>query len=119
MPRKGIARFPGVWGKVTGSVVWWIRYRVDGKLKREGTKLPDNLRNAGVRLRGLADAALVKSAPHHRDLKTVKIRPAKLRVDLDGRKADSVNLQEIDARMTANTRTSAKFNGYRPVLSLI
>jgi len=26
---------PGDWKKIRGSGIWWIRYRVEGKLKRE------------------------------------------------------------------------------------
>ena len=35
MPRKAQAKVTGVWEKVSGSGVWWIRYRVAGQLKRE------------------------------------------------------------------------------------
>ena len=35
MPRKDQTRVPGVWEKVRGSGIWWIRYRVEGKLKRK------------------------------------------------------------------------------------
>jgi hypothetical protein len=62
--------------------VWWIRYQVDGNLKREkvgrksdaialyqlrksqtraGKKLPPNPRSAGVRFRELTDAILAYS----------------------------------------------------------
>lgn len=140
MPRKEIARIAGVWEKVPGSGVWWIRYRVDGKLKREkvgrrgdaialyqqrksttraGAKLPDNLRNAGVRFKELSDAILVFSEAHHKDTRTIKNRLGKLRVDFDERKADSIKPQEIDAWLTANTRTPATSNRYRALFSLI
>ena len=35
MPRKTTAKATGVWEKEQGSGVWWIRYRAEGKLKRE------------------------------------------------------------------------------------
>ena len=91
----------GVWERVSGSGIWWIRYRVEGKLKREkvgrkgdaidlyrqrksdaraGAKLPSNLRTAGVKFKELADAILVYSVSHHRDTKNIKIRLAKIRV---------------------------------------
>jgi hypothetical protein len=35
MPRKEQPRVTGVWEKVSDSGVWWIRYRVGGKLTRE------------------------------------------------------------------------------------
>jgi len=35
MPRKPTAKATGVWEKEPGSGVWCIRYRAEGKLKRE------------------------------------------------------------------------------------
>jgi hypothetical protein len=35
MPRKEIPKATGVFEKVPGSGVWWIRYRDQGKLHRE------------------------------------------------------------------------------------
>ncbi len=120
--------------------MWWIRYRVDGKLKREkvgkrgdaialyqlrkstvraGAKLPSNMRNAGVKFKDLADAILIYSAAHHRDTRTIKNRLMKLRVDFDERKADCVKPQEIDAWLTADTKTAATSNRYRALFSLI
>jgi hypothetical protein len=82
MPRKVQAKATGVWEKIPGSGVWWIRYRVDGRLKREkvgrkgdaidlyqkrkadiraGVKLPDNMKSAGVKFKSLADAILTYS----------------------------------------------------------
>ena len=79
MPRKITAKVTGVWEKVPGSGIWWIRYRIHGKLKREkvgrksdavalyqkrksetraGVKLPENLRNQGVRFKALVEARL-------------------------------------------------------------
>lgn len=133
-------RVPGVWEKVPGSGVWWIRYRVDGKLKREkvdrrgdaialyqqqksmtraGAKLPDNMRNAGVKFKEPAEAIVVYSEAHHKDTRTIKNRLSKLRVDFDGLKADTIKPQEIDAWLTANTRTPATSNRYRALFSLI
>ena len=140
MPRKEQQRVPGVWEKVAGSGVWWIRFRVDGKLKREkvgrrgdaialyqlrksatraGAKLPDNLRNTGVRFKELANAILVYSEAHHRDTRTINSRLSKLRADFDERKADTVKPQDIDAWLTANTKTPATSNRYRALFSLI
>jgi site-specific recombinase XerD len=140
VPRKEIVRVPGVWEKVSGSGVWWIRYRVDGKLKREkvgrrgdaialyqqrksatraGAKLPDNLRNAGVKFKDLADAILVFSAAHHKDTRTLKNRLSRLRLDFDQRKAETVKPEEIDAWLTENTKTPATSNRYRALFSLI
>ena len=35
MPRRPTAKATGVWERDVGSNVWWIRYRVNGVLKRE------------------------------------------------------------------------------------
>ncbi len=118
MPRKDQTRVRGVWERIPGSGIWWIRYRVEGKLKREkvgrkgdaidlyqmrksdaraGTKLPSNLRSAGVKFKELADAILTYSASHHRDTKNIKIRLAKIVSDFGERAADKVKPEEIDA----------------------
>ena len=93
-------------GEGPGSGAWWIRYRVNGQLKREkvgresdaiaffqqrksevraGKKLPVNLRSAGIRFKELADAILTYSAAHHRDTKSVRIRLAKIAADFGDR----------------------------------
>lgn len=140
MPRKEQTRVPGVWEKVPGSSVWWIRYRVDGKLRREkvgrkgdaialyqhrksttraGAKLPENMRNTGIKFKDLADSILEYSATHHRDTRNIKARLKKIRVDFDERKAEFVKPEEIDAWLTANTKTPATSNRYRALFSLI
>ena len=99
MPGKGQTRVTGVREKIRDSGVWWIRHRVDGRLKRErvgrkgdaialdqlrksqtraGKKLPSNLRNAGVRFNELADAILTYSASHHRDTRNINSRIKKI-----------------------------------------
>jgi len=120
--------------------VWWIRYRVDGKLKREkvgrrgdaialyqlrksdtraGKKLPANLRNSGVKFKELADAILTYSAAHHRDSRSVKTRLRKSSADFDNREAEKIRPEEIDAWLTTNCKTSATANRYRAVFSLV
>jgi len=67
--KKPPARVRGVYGRDPGSGIWWIRYEVEGKPKREkvgrrsdaialyqtrksdvriGLKLPDNLRTGAI-----------------------------------------------------------------------
>jgi len=112
----------GVWEKVAGSGIWWIRYRVEGKLKREkverkgdaialyqlrksqtraGKKLPSNLRNAGVRFCEFTDAILAYSASHHRDTRNIKSRIERVLPDFGERVAESIKPEEIDAWLTA------------------
>ena len=79
----------GVWERIPGSGVYWVRFRdVDGKLRREkagrnsdavdlfrkrteerrvGLKLPENLRAVGVKFSALCDDIQVFSEAHHRD----------------------------------------------------
>jgi hypothetical protein len=120
--------------------VWWVRYRVDGKLKREkvgrksdaialyqqrksdaraGKKLPANLRNAGVKFKDLADAILTYSAAHHKDTKSVRIRLAKITADFGDREAEKVKPEEIDAWLVAHCKTPATANRYRALFSLV
>jgi hypothetical protein len=35
MPRRSQAKVTGVWEKIPGSGIWWIRYRENGTLHRE------------------------------------------------------------------------------------
>jgi hypothetical protein len=70
----------GVWERRVGCDIWWIRYRVEGVLKREkvgthiaakdllvkrknkireGVKVPENMRQASVRFKTLCDAILL------------------------------------------------------------
>ncbi len=140
MPGKDQTKVRGVWEKVPGSGIWWIRYRVEGKLKREmagrkgdaialyqlrksdtraGAKLPSNLRNAGVKFKELADAILAYSASHHRDTRNIRTRLAKIVSDFGERSADKIKPEEIDAWLTAHTSTPATSNQYRALFSLV
>lgn len=95
MPRKSSAKVAGVWEKVPGSGVWWIRYRENGILHREkvgrksdaialyqkrktniraGEKLPENMRRASIRFGALADDIRSFSEKHHRDQRNIESR---------------------------------------------
>ncbi len=86
---------------------------------RAGAKLPNNLRSAGVRFKELADAILGYSASHHRDTKNIKIRIAKILSDFGQRVAEKVKPEDIDAWLTAHTKTPATSNRYRALFSLV
>jgi integrase len=131
----------GVWEREPGSNVWWIRYRdASGKLRREkvgrkgdaidllnkrrndrrvGVKMPDNLRNAGIRFGVLADDIETYSKAHHRDQKHIVSRLKGIRPDFGERVADSITPQEIDAWLTNNTKKPATSNRYRALFSLV
>ena len=72
MPRKDEKKVRGVWEREPGSKIYWIRYRVDGVLKREkvgtkkaagdllikrkneireGIKMPENMRHTSIRFK--------------------------------------------------------------------
>jgi P-type E1-E2 ATPase len=76
MPRKDEKKVRGVWEREPGSKIYWIRYRVDGVLKREkvgtkkaagdllikrkneireGIKMPENMRHTSIRFKTLCD----------------------------------------------------------------
>ena len=81
MPRK---RKPvrGLWEREPGSEIWWIRYRVDGVLKREkvgtheaaknllnkrrneireGIKMPENMRQTSLRFKTLFESRVCRA----------------------------------------------------------
>ncbi len=130
----------GVWEREPGSNVWWIRYRVEGVLKREkvgthgaakdllvkrkneireGVKMPENMRQASVRFKTLCDAILIYSEKHHRDFRSVKIRVKRLVAEFGEKPADKIKPAEIDAWLSKATKTPATSNRYRALFSLI
>jgi site-specific recombinase XerD len=139
--KKDEAKVRGVWERIPGSGVWWIRFRdADGKLRREkvgrksdaidlfrkrteerrkGIKLPENLRAVGIKFGALCDDILKFSLAHHRDQRNILGRLARIRPDFDDREAGSIKPQEIDDWLTRNTKTSATSNRYRALFSLI
>jgi len=139
MPRK---RKPvrGLWEREPGSEIWWIRYRVDGVLKREkvgtheaarqllnkrkneireGIKMPENMRHTAVRFKTLCDDILVFSKKHHRDFRSVEIRVKKIAAEFGEKPADKIKPAEIDAWLSRVTKTPATSNRYRALFSLI
>lgn len=116
---------------MAGSGVWWIRYRVNGILRREkvgrkgdaidlyhtrkagiraGVKLPNNLRSTGVKFRVLAEAILTYSDAHHKDRRNIISRLKRIQQDFDDRVAEEIKPQEIDTWLTANTMAPATSN---------
>jgi hypothetical protein len=139
MPRK---REPirGLWEREPGSDIWWIRYRVDGVLKREkvgawgaakdllnkrkneireGIKMPENMRHTSIRFKTLCDDILEFSKKHHRDFRSVEIRVKKIVADFGEKPVDKIKPAEIDAWLSRVTKTPATSNRYRALFSLI
>lgn len=140
MPRREIPRATGVFEKVPGSGVWWIRYRDEGQLHREkvgrrqdamdlyklrkaellrGRKLPRNLRKAEVKFKELAEAALKFSEHHHDDTRNVKSRIGAILPDFGERSAAAIKPSDIDGWIAGHTKTAGTANRYRAVFSLV
>ncbi len=140
MPRRASAKATGVWEKVPGSGIWWVRYRENGVLHREkvgrksdaialyqqrkasiraGAKLPANMRLASVRFQSLADDILLFSQNHHRDQRNIASRLKRILPDFGIRLADQIKPADIDGWIAANTSTPATANRYRALFSLI
>lgn len=139
MPRKE-AKARGVYEKTPGSGVWWIRYQVDGQLHREkvgrrgdaidlykirkaeilsGRKLPQNMRQQGLKFKALADDILQYSANHHQDKRNVKSRVSQILPDFADRIASAIKPSDIDNWIATHTSTAGTANRYRAVFSLI
>jgi hypothetical protein len=134
VPRKSSVKTTGVWERELGSGIWWIRYRVNGVLKREkvgrksdaiaryqrrkselraGVKLPENLRLGSVRFRSLADEILKFSERHHRDRRNIESRLKRILPDFSDRLAEQIKPSDIDSWLASNTSTPATANRYR------
>jgi site-specific recombinase XerD len=131
----------GVYEKVPGSGVWWIRYADStGRIRREkvgnkgaaiklyqkrktavleGKKLPETLRAKKVSFNELAKDALEYSKMHKRSYGDDEVRMAKLQEQFGQRSADSITPQEIERWLSARTKNRpATLNRYRALLSL-
>jgi site-specific recombinase XerD len=139
--KKEETKVRGVWERIPGSGVYWVRFRdADGKLRREkagrksdaidlfrkrteerrvGVKLPENLRAVGVKFGALCDDIQVFSEAHHRDQRNILGRLTRIRPDFEERQADSIKPEDIDQWLTRNTKTPATSNRYRALFSLI
>jgi integrase len=139
MPRKTTAKATGVWEKEQGSGVWWIRYRAEGKLKREkvgrksdaialyqqrkselraGVKLPSNLRAKGSTFLEIATEAENWYISHgKRDIRTVKIRMKRLIKEFGSQPADQISPARIDLWISKQDWSPATCNRYKALLS--
>lgn len=134
----------GVFEKVPGSVVWWIRYAdAAGRYHREkagtrsaaralyqkrktealeGRKLPDNLRRKRVTFREIAaDAMRDVAKRYHRPAE--EIARLRLLVEWFGeRAADSITAGEIEAKLVAEAEArhwkASTINHHRSLMSL-
>ena len=138
--KKAPAKVRGVYEREQGSGIWWIRYEVEGKPKREkvgrrsdaialyqkrkadvriGIKLPDNLRQRPVSVGELGREAIQWYKDHaKRDLYTFTKRMELIIRELGGRPADSVKPKEVEDWLARHSEWSpATKNRYKTVLS--
>jgi integrase len=130
----------GVFEKVPGSKVWWIRYNdANGRVRREkvglreaaknlynkrktevlqSKKLPENFRAPAVTFADLAKDALAWSRTHKKSHRDDQYRLDKLRPEFGHQAADSVTAKDIELWLAANTRTPATANRFRALISL-
>jgi site-specific recombinase XerD len=142
--KKGRKLPHGIFEKVPGSKVFWIRYAdCAGKIRREkagalgaakmllskrktevlqGRKLPETLRGRGVRFEEIAEDALSYSKANKAkaSYRVDEDRMEPLKKEFGDRIADSITPQEIDKWMAhaLKDRAPATLNRYRALLSL-
>ena len=135
----------GVYEKVSGSQVYWIRYADSmGRIRREkaGTKsaaltlyrkrktevlqrkkLPENLRTPMVSFGELAHDALVYSKTHKRSYESDAFRMPRLLAAFRERPADSITPQDLEHHLNQTAEEGgwkpATVNRYRALISLV
>jgi len=130
----------GIFEKVSGSGIWWIRYvDAQGRYRREkagtwgnadkllskrknealqGKKLPETLRFAPVTFREIAAEALAWSDEHKRSKRMDHSRMKKLLGWFRDKPLDSIMPNEIERRFQGEKWAAATWNRYRALLSL-
>jgi site-specific recombinase XerD len=135
----------GVFEKVPGSGVWWVRHAdAMGRIRREKAgkksaalmlyrkrkteslqqkKLPESLRSPMVSFAELATDALAYSKAHKRSYDDDVIRMARLLTRFREQAADSITPQELEQHLAQTAEESnwapATVNRYRALISLV
>jgi site-specific recombinase XerD len=135
----------GVFEKIPGSGVWWVRHAdVMGRIRREKAgsksaaltlyrkrkteslqrkKLPESLRSPMVSFAELANGALAYSKAHKLSYRDDVIRMARLLARFRERAADSITAQELEQHLAQTAEESswapATVNRYRALISLV
>jgi integrase len=137
MPRKIAKKERGLFEKVPGSGIWWIRYEIAGIERREkvgrrgdaiklyamrkadgvrGVKLPANMKHRGVKFRVIAQEAIDWYINHERkDVRNFKGRMALILETFGDRVADEIKPSEIDTWIGAQDWSPATKNRYKNV----
>ena len=134
-------RVRGIFEKVPGSGVWWIRYAdISGRIRREkagtksaasilykkrktgvleGKKLPERLRARAVPFSDLAEDALEYSKAHKLSYDHDCYRMAKLKEEFGALAADSITPQDFERWIASHEKWKpATANRYRALVSL-
>lgn len=133
-------RSRGVFEKVPGSGVWWVRHvDAQGRLRREkagtksaakelyrkrkqqaleGRKLPEKLHRAPASFREIAQDVLAYSDAHKRSARNDHSRMERLLEWFGDRPAESITAQEIERHFGGEDWSPATVNRYRALLSL-
>ncbi len=143
--RKLVPRQKGIFERISGSEIWWIRYAdAMGRIRREkaGTKsaaltlyrkrktealqrkkLPESLRSPMVSFAELAHDALVYSKAHKRSYHDDVVRMERLLARFRERTADSIMPQDLETHLEQAAKESewapATVNRYKALISLV
>jgi site-specific recombinase XerD len=137
MARKAAKKERGVFEKEPGSGIWWVRYYIDGRERREkvgrksdavklyqlrkadahrGVKPPGNMRSKGIRFEALGRQAIDWYIEHGRkDVKNFRIRMNIILKDFGERVADEIKPSDIDAWLKEHDWSPATKNRYKNV----
>ena len=138
---REISKVRGVFEKLPGSGVWWIRYADSmGKAHREkagaknvaialyqkrktgillGEKLPEKLRRKKISFDDLAKDALDWSKAHKITHKDDEIRMKPLKDEFGARAAESITPQDIEKIIQGKKWKPATCNRYKALVSMI
>jgi integrase len=137
MPRKVVRKERGVFEKVPGSDIWWIRFKVNGVEHREkvgrrgdaiklykirkadilrGVKMPANMKDKGIKFSVLAQEAVDWYINHdRRDVRNFKGRMKFILEAFADRAADEIKPSDIDAWISSHKWSAATKNRYKNV----
>jgi integrase len=137
VPRRVKRKERGVFEKVPGSDIWWIRYKVRGVEHREkvgrrgdainlyrirkadilrGAKMPANMRQKGIAFSAIAQDAIEWYESHdRRDLRNFRSRMNTILESFGDRIADEIKPSEIDGWLGAHDWSPATKNRYKNV----
>ena len=135
MPRKVVRKERGVFEKVPGSDIWWIRFKVAGVEHREkvgrrgdaiklykirkadilrGVKMPANMKDKGIKFSVLAQEAIDWSVNHdRRDVRNFKGRMKFILEAFADRVADEIKPSDIDTWISSHKWSAATKNRYK------